>query len=1512
MRKKQRSKRENLKLKTSEPKLRYRMYKSKKRWLYATISSISILGGGAAGTDLTALASVKDTNASKTNFKLPALKALESDERGKANSVAVDPDSNRPDFENILTDNANNIKSPTSVNVATPDQVINDAQYKAQAQADGTYAAVSTFAELVSAWNNQTIRYIDIQNNIESVDGSNFQLRNEGNDVIIQGNNHTLNLHQKSFGLSNVTSKATTITFTNMKVIQGFPYGEAERGLLDGGASQWGANGPLLTANINNVSISNESDTDSSKVAIHAVNVNYGKAVFSGSNVFRMNHEITRGITKIEVANGASLDYFRPDVNADGDDSVFWFDNYNSNPNSPGYGNTITMGDGSSFDAKAEVGININYPAFYNYTNGIIAGDNVSWTQDGWQRFMHGGEGAAADAKWVFGQNFRLSIPRATQSFSAAYINRNQSVSFAANAVIEVNQWNAGALINVNSASAKVEFTSPKALNFAIKNSTGENAAGRLIQGAGAFTLNNSSVSSWKGVNASPNTPDATGTVGQLTYKNGVTTVTDGTADSSILTSNTRELQTNALSVGEIKLNYVDQRGKTVGSTTIPVSNDLNYIGQTINLVNKKYAIDNMPAGYKWAIGANDETTQISKDVPTGTEGQPSGDGTSTVDNGDQWGQANYAVVPQEGTTNEYNVYVYGDANPNVSYTYIDVISGLPVSSSSNQVGSEIAGSANVPANVGNTIDWTSELYTKTNVPEGYTYLEDGNSFLPEGVTQPTTTEITDTTTEHNKVIYVFSPEGSESMSVSASQSESSSASGSLSASESALVSQSESGSESVSVSSSESLSASLSASYSSSGSLSTSESASLSISESQSVSQSESQSVSASVSESQSVSASISTSVSQSESTSIIASTSDSLDKSESLSIVISESESASSSESAMVSESASESASTSAELSESSSVSASISASLSDSESSSVELSESESASTSVEVSESESASTSAELSESSSVSDSESSSVELSESESASTSVEVSESESSSESSSVSASISASLSDSESSSVELSESESASTSVELSESNSSSESSSVSASISASLSDSESSSVELSESESASASMEVSESESASTSVELSESESASTSVEVSESESSSESSSVSASISASLSESESNSVEVSESESASTSVEFSESESASTSVELSESESASTSVEVSESESSSESSSVSASISASLSESESSSVEVSESESASTSVEVSESESASTSVEVSESESTSTSVEVSESESSSESSSVSASISASLSDSESSSVELSESESASTSVELSESESASTSVELSESESASTSVELSESESASTSVELSESESASTSVEVSESESVSTSVELSESESASTSVELSESESASTSVEVSESESSSESSSVSASISASLSELESNSVELSESESVSTSVELSESESASTSVEVSESESASTSVEVSESESASTSAEVSESESSSESSSVSASISASLSDSESSSVEVSESESASTSVELSESESASTSVELSESNSSSESSSVSASISASLSE
>ncbi|WP_169790478.1 KxYKxGKxW signal peptide domain-containing protein, partial [Liquorilactobacillus aquaticus] len=1063
--------------------------------------SLGATGTSASTPLLEAVSKIGEANGLAVN-----LVSLDANGNLTSLPVASDPDSGRNDFNNDVT-NPSKENTPTSVTVATPDQVTNDATYYATAVANGTEADVSTYDQLRLAWANSNIAYIKVTANIAYASGNTaMSYRANGASVIINGNGHTIDLGTQNLGfLSNST--ATTVTLNNATFEQGFAVNDG-----NGYSLIYSGNGSQLTVNTNNITL-----TSSASNGNNPIHLMYGvgsKVVFSGKNIFNISNEITRSVGSINIANNSSVTLNR--TSNDIGFSEFYFETI-APTGSVGYGNTLTMGDGSSNAAYSYNNRTESFPAMYLFIGGVTAGDNVSWTQTGFQYFINGTQvGYYPNATFAFGQNFKLSAPITTMP-GAITVGNNQKVIFNAGTTMDIQQRYNAAILQIN-GSASVTFISPKSLHLAIQNSTGAavSTTAGIVAGTGTLTMNNSNIATWTGTNSSTTKPagDASAKFVNLKYTNGTTTLTDSSgnsASSTILSRTTRELQTLALPVGTINVQYVDQYGNVIKTVPVDLDNDA-YIGEYISLINELYANTDMPGYYMWAIG---------NQVPTSakTDAQSGGDSTTTADNGDSYGQANIAVVPMQDQTYNYKIYVYGVANNNVTYQYVDAITGKVITVSGDNAGKEAAGTNNVPANYGNTIDWTSSYYTNTNVPTGYHYAT-GSEL--NGNVQPTNLKV-GTAASNTKIYLVSDSYASESTSASISTSTSSSLSNSASTSSS------------LSTSGSLSNSASTSASLSTSGSLSDSSSISASLSTSDSLSNSASTSTSLSTSDSLSNSGSISSSLSTSGSLSNSASTSSSLSTSDSLSDSGSTSSSLSTSGSLSNSGSTSASLSTSGSLSNSGSTSASLSTSgsLSNSASTSASLSTSGSLSNSVSTSGSlstsdslsDSTSTSSSLSTSGSLSDSTSTSSSLSTSgslsNSASTSASLSTSDSLSDSGSTSASLSTSgsLSDSGSTSTSLSTSGSLSNSASTSSSLSTSGSLSNSASTSASLSTSGS----LSDSSSISASLSTSDSlsNSASTSTSLSTSDSLSNSGSISASLSTSDSLSNSASTSSSLS-------------------------------------------------------------------------------------------------------------------------------------------------------------------------------------------------------------------------------------------------------------------------------------------------------------------------------------------------------------------------------------------------------
>ncbi|MBX8456237.1 DUF1542 domain-containing protein [Apilactobacillus kunkeei] len=646
--------------------------------------------------------------------KLTTTDDVKSEENIK---VSPDPDPNRKNFESTIGNSTGS--TPTSVNVPLPDQIANDANYKKNA------TDVSNYGQLVSAWGNTKTSYINIVNDItyDATKGDMPYRPDGASDIIVNGNNHTIDLARQSFRFYNITDNKTNATFTNANFQQGFGrrVGGGNTGDNDGNAYSlvYADTGTQLTVNANNVSLK-PSDSNGNN-PIHFIMSIGSKVNFSGTNYFNISNEVSRGVGNIVFANNAKVTMQR--TNNDIGFSEFYFQNNITDTSAVGYGNTITMGDGSSNEAYTYQGQSASYPAMYLYVKGVQAGDNVTWKQSGFQYFLNtnqGGWSIPDNATFNFGQNFQLSAPITTQP-GAIQIRARQQVTFNAGTVLDINQRSAAAVIQT-ADSSQVQFISPKNLHLAIQNSDGTPAAtgSGIFSGSGTTVINNSSINTWQANNSASNVPngDNSAKFATLKIQGGVATLTtvQGEAQSTnVLSSTTRELQTKAIANGSIYVQYVDQNGQNIGQPVkVPLSDD-NYIGQFIPLQGKQYAEDNVPDGYMWAIG-NQVYAQAKNDKQSG------GDKTSTSDDGDQYGQATSAIVPMENTTYTYKLYVYGKPQ-DVYYRYVDAATGRVLSSPiSGQTGSESIANHLVTANLGNVINWKDSYYTTTNVPAGYHY----------------------------------------------------------------------------------------------------------------------------------------------------------------------------------------------------------------------------------------------------------------------------------------------------------------------------------------------------------------------------------------------------------------------------------------------------------------------------------------------------------------------------------------------------------------------------------------------------------------------------------------------------------------------------------------------------------------------------------------------------------------------------------------------------------------------
>lgn len=663
---------------------------------------------------------------------------------GTHNSVGVDPDAKRTAFEDAATHPDAN-KTFTSVTIKTPDEVVNDAANKNTAIANGSYAPVTTLPEFINAWRNSNVAYIDVMNDLPNTGITNGERAN-GASVSVQGNGYTVDLGNNTLKLVKITSN-TTITMNNIKVLEDLTAGTADNLSLINANSGIGTN---LTVNLHDVSFS-PSTPSSKKGPVHAIYGIGARVVISGTNTFDIAGSITRSAGSVELVDSASLTLKR--TSNDQHSSVFSFAVLPKG--SICQFNGLMIGDGTTLDMNQyDTGADAakSGPVSGSYDR-VTIGDNVLWRQNNFGYFSRASNNTG---DWVFGQNDTIIIPRILDG-NALTMGFGKQIVFNAGLVLELSQR-----LSVNSppiqvSSGTIRFISPKKLHAEILDASGnvKNKATAVFntsdQMGGRMRFTNATIRGWTDTNDSRYNPNFTKTFKVLEIReNSSIADNSGRLDKNVFPNTTREFKLEGSGVGEVKINYIDQNGNKVGDTDMTLVDNVNFVGQSFNLATKEFAIDKMPAGYKWAI---DE--QVYSGAPQGSNGQPDGDSATDNDNGDSFGQANYAIVPMDNETYTYNIYVYTDANPNVTYTYVDPFTGAEIASDKATIGSEQVGKL-TPAHIGNTIDWTDAFYTQTNIPTGYTYVP--SNLLPSTVTQPTKTTITDATTPIDVPIYIYDP----------------------------------------------------------------------------------------------------------------------------------------------------------------------------------------------------------------------------------------------------------------------------------------------------------------------------------------------------------------------------------------------------------------------------------------------------------------------------------------------------------------------------------------------------------------------------------------------------------------------------------------------------------------------------------------------------------------------------------------------------------------------------------
>ncbi|MGX7153467.1 pectate lyase-like adhesive domain-containing protein, partial [Enterococcus sulfureus] len=710
----------------------------------------------------------------------------------------------------------NPVTSPTSVNVAVADKVANKEQYKAQAKQNGTYAAVSTWTDLQTAYNNNTITYIELTGNISAPAGTNGGNNTNGNgnpfnqrtnEITIDGNDYRLDLGLNVSLFVGTAPAGTEFTLTDIKLSQEHSQGSASSGstrsVIQTPFTNAAKNDGLWTFNINNVTYAGEA-TETTYGAggyppARLVDMEDSLVNVSG-NVYWVSDQELFTLGAIHVANNTTINYIQG-RGSDGDSAIYFmaWDHVNTAQDT-GVAHDIQIGDGSNMSFKS-ITNGANRSVFYMDWVEMNVGDNVTWTQSNFTQIFNsnsdetlfggnnGGYGATntrhqqqtgADLNYrkiSFGENFVMNVPSVTTI--AIDVRRPWTINFAAATTLNINQTYNNYVFYLTNG-AKVNFVSPKALKVQNNNgaATGNNfyyvTGSDTKNGNSTFVMNNSQINYWN------NKATNTAATGNIVFKTFTVTSTNqlvikdyqGNTVANNIGGNTNAFQTVANTPGNIIVIYRDQLGNVLspkvapeGYTLVDVTVDGKvvkglsknntedtYIGQNISLINNDLVYTAVPDNYIWALG--NQVLPSAKD-----DKQSGGDSTTSQDDGDAYGQANYGIIAPElqGKNNMYTLYLYGAPNENIDYQYIDINTGNIIASSSDNivegigVGDETPYTVGkLPANYGNTIDWTSSYYTKDNLPNGYYYVT-GTAL--NGKTQPTTTTVG--TTSDTKTIYV-------------------------------------------------------------------------------------------------------------------------------------------------------------------------------------------------------------------------------------------------------------------------------------------------------------------------------------------------------------------------------------------------------------------------------------------------------------------------------------------------------------------------------------------------------------------------------------------------------------------------------------------------------------------------------------------------------------------------------------------------------------------------------------
>jgi LPXTG-motif cell wall-anchored protein len=628
----------------------------------------------------------------------------------------------------------------SSVTVAVPDTVVNDATYKEQAinANPTTYAAVTTAEELSAAYADNTITYIDIQGPI-TFPHSLAMKRNAS--VIIQGNGNTISLTGAGsdgfFGTNDNWPEGSYVTVNNLDITYDATVNS------DTFFGDQGDNGTTaeLTWNFNNVSVNADNDT-TGYLYTRLVASDYNLTTFSGDNYFELGAEIGQ-FGAVYVANGATVESVKP--TGASDYSMFFFEDATNDAMLAGSvpEREMIVGDGATITGDAAKNTS-SYGMLYSNYDVLKVGDNATWNSNAYL-FMIDARGSA-NKVIDFGKNF-TQIATGLTGANAFVNGTSATVTYQDGATVDAIQNNNSPVVSL-SADQSVSFTNPDSIHLERRDASGNVGAGPVFANfAGDFTLNASSIELWDGTTSSSagDTPAKTTQFYTATISGNQMTTTGNGSESISDLSSYREIKVAHATMGTQVFNYVDKAGQTIstvtkdfttgqlivadasGTVTQTATFSANpeatyHIGQIVPGLSTELSQTYMPDGYFWAV-----VNQVP--VTAAADAQSGGDNTTTLDDGDINGQLKDTIVPIQNQTLTYNIYVYGEEET-VHYQYVNSDTGnVVLTDGVTTAGAEVIddsisdiASVDGTANKGNVINFDDPYYTQTNVPAGYHY----------------------------------------------------------------------------------------------------------------------------------------------------------------------------------------------------------------------------------------------------------------------------------------------------------------------------------------------------------------------------------------------------------------------------------------------------------------------------------------------------------------------------------------------------------------------------------------------------------------------------------------------------------------------------------------------------------------------------------------------------------------------------------------------------------------------